>query len=104
MDEFEVVHNDGARRYELRHDGQMIGDIEYQQRNRTVVMLHTRVAEEFGGRGLAARLVEFALADVRAAGGQVEPKCPYVHRYLDTHPEWQDLVAEDREQSDPDRA
>lgn len=93
---FEVVHNPDAGRYELLHDGQVIGDIEYKRRGEAVVMMHTRVAEEFGGRGLAARLAAFALADVRAAGRQVVPVCPYVRRYIGSHPQWQDLVATDR--------
>lgn len=94
MDEFEIADNPDARRYELRHQGQLIGDIEYELRGPTVALIHTKVDEQFGGRGLAARLVAFALADVRAAGRQVLPVCPYVRRYVGEHQEWWDIVAD----------
>ena len=97
MDEFDVVHVPAANRYELRHAGRMIGDLAYERREGLVVMIHSRVDEEFGGRGLAGRLVTTALTDARANGEHVEPQCPYVRAYIGSHPQWQDLLVTGQE-------
>lgn len=45
------------------------------------------------GRGIAARLVRAGAEYARAAGLRVVPSCWYVRRWLDAHPEEQDLIA-----------
>jgi predicted GNAT family acetyltransferase len=46
------------------------------------------------GRGIAARLVRAGTAYARAEGLRIVPSCWYVRRWLDAHPEEQDLVAQ----------
>ena len=58
----------------------------------TVVFTHTEVDEAFEGRGLAGQLARAALDDVRARGGHVIARCPYIKGWIDKHPEYQDLV------------
>lgn len=48
---------------------------------------HTVVASEFGGRGLAGKLVGEALRVTSAEGLRVRPSCSFVAGYLDKHPE-----------------
>lgn len=55
--------------------------------------IHTEVPEALEGRGIAGRIVRFALDDVRARGLKAVPRCPYVAGYISRHPEYQDLVA-----------
>ena len=54
---------------------------------------HTGVPTEFGGRGIAAKLVNAAIADARAEGFKIEPRCSYVAAQFRRHPEWADLRA-----------
>ena len=54
---------------------------------------HTGVPPEFGGRGIAAKLVNAAIADARAEGFKIEPLCSYVEAQFRRHPEWADLRA-----------
>jgi predicted GNAT family acetyltransferase len=54
---------------------------------------HTGVPSEFGGRGIAAKLVNAAIADARAEGFKIEPLCSYVEAQFRRHPEWADLRA-----------
>jgi predicted GNAT family acetyltransferase len=54
---------------------------------------HTGVPSEFGGRGIAAKLVNAAIADARAEGFKIEPICSYVEAQFRRHPEWADLRA-----------
>jgi predicted GNAT family acetyltransferase len=45
------------------------------------------------GRGIAARLVEAAIAYARAEGFRIIPSCWYVAQWIRRHPEHADLVA-----------
>ena len=54
---------------------------------------HTEIYPAFEGFGLAGVLVRQALDDLRARGLKVHPVCPYVVKFLDKHPEYQDLIS-----------
>jgi uncharacterized protein len=54
---------------------------------------HTEVPARARHRGIASRLIEGALADVRARGFKIVPRCWFVRDYLDAHPEDNDLLA-----------
>jgi len=52
------------------------------------------VSPAFGGRGVAGRLVKYAMDDVRAAGEwKVLASCPYVLHWFGRHAEYADLLA-----------
>lgn len=88
-----VVHNPERNRYELQADNRTIGFSIYGRRaNHQVVFTHTEVDDSYAGQGLAARLTQFALDDVRASGGRIVPICPYVTAYLRKHHEYDDIV------------
>jgi uncharacterized protein len=59
-------------------------------------MTHTGVPLPLRGHGIAARLVAAALAHARSEGLRVDPRCSYVARYMQRHPETQDLLATTR--------
>jgi predicted GNAT family acetyltransferase len=50
-----------------------------------VLLPHTVVQPEFGGRGLGSILAAQALADLAERGDVVVPTCPFVTRYLGEH-------------------
>lgn len=79
-------------RFEIAVDGQVVGFAEFVDRDGVRVFHHTEIAPEFGGRGLAGITVGTALAATREEGLRIDPVCSYVRRYVDTHPEWADLV------------
>lgn len=88
-----VRRNDADRRYEIELDGQVAGFIDYLDDGGPVRLVHTQVQPEHEGQGVAAQLVQHALDDVRQSGRKVVPTCPYVARYIERHPDYQDLVA-----------
>lgn len=59
----------------------------------TITITHTGVPPAFEGRGIAARLVNQAVADARAQGFKITPVCSYVVAQFRRHPEWADLRA-----------
>lgn len=72
---------------------EQVGFAQYREQGDVVVMPHTVVPEQFGGRGFAGQIVQFALDDIRAAGKKVDPVCPYVAGWIEKHPDYANLVA-----------
>src|SRR5262249_37984102 len=56
----------------------------------------TEIDPAYKGLGLGTRLVEGALRDLRKRRARVIPICPLVAGYIRRHPEYADLVADDR--------
>ena len=52
------------------------------------VLYHTVVSEEYGGQGLASRLVQEAVDDTVAAGHSIVPVCPYVTKWLEKNEQY----------------
>jgi len=88
----DVVDNVERRRYELHVDGGM-AVAYYEPRGDALAFTHTVVPEKLQGRGLASLLIKAALADVRERGLKAIAICPFVTRYIERHPEEQDLLA-----------
>ena len=88
----EVRHNDEASRYEILVDGRLAGIADHHESGAAVVFPHTEIVPALRGQGLAATLVAWALDDVRRSGRTVVPGCWYVAQFIDTHPEYRDLV------------
>jgi predicted GNAT family acetyltransferase len=88
----EVAHDAAKRRFEAFVEGEHC-TLDYELAGTTMTITHTRVPEAVGGRGIAAAMMEAALAHARASGWRVVPRCSYAVRYLERHPEWTDVVA-----------
>ncbi len=81
------------RRYEARIGEDLAGFVDYGRIQSRLVALHTEVLPQFGGRGIASALVRRVLADARAAGVRVTPRCPFFVAHFERHPEDADLLA-----------
>lgn len=88
-----VRHVPEQERYEGVIDGQVVGTAEYRYAGERVVMHHTYTDPGYRGRGIAAVLVAGSLDDIRSRGLRVEPSCWYVAAFIDSHPEYRDLLA-----------
>lgn len=87
-----VTHRPDECRFEVTIDGHT-GIATYSGKKGVWAMDHTYVPDALRGRGVAAVLVEAALAAAREAGVKIEPQCSYVARYMERHPETSDLRA-----------
>jgi len=92
-EDVEFVDDVARSRYEVRQNGEVVGFITYRRNPRQVVMLHAETDPAVEGRGLASRLAAYALDDVRSRSLSVVPLCPFVRRYIESHPAYGDLVA-----------
>jgi predicted GNAT family acetyltransferase len=95
MNEPEVLFNASAERYEIRIGDELAGFTEAHPTSDPAVILfpHTEIAGAYEGQGLASKLVQGALDDIRERGLRIQPTCPYILGWLPKHPEYQDLVA-----------
>ncbi|MEZ5152344.1 GNAT family N-acetyltransferase [Rhodococcus zopfii] len=88
-----AVHNADRQRYELRDGDTVIGYTQYHPDGDVqLVFDHTEVDGAYSGKGLSGKLVRFALDDVRDRGKRIVPICPFVHSYIEKHPEYQDIA------------
>jgi predicted GNAT family acetyltransferase len=87
-----VERVDADRRYEILVDGRHAGLTAYRDRGAQRVFFHTEIDDTFAGQGLAAQLVQQALADVRESGKRIVPVCPYVATFLKRHDEFADIT------------
>jgi uncharacterized protein len=93
-----VSDNPAASRYELHVGTELAGFVTYQLREHGTVisLLHTEVEPGFQGEHLATNLARFILDDARERGLAVLPFCPYIGSWIKKHPDYADLVPQDR--------
>ena len=93
-----ISDNLAASRYELRVGAELAGFVEYKLRQHDTVisLVHTEVLPAFQGAGLATHLARYSLDDARKRGLSVLPFCPYINSWIKKHPEYTDLVPQER--------
>ncbi len=86
MADDEVRDNAAAGRFEVVVDGQL-AELVYRRRADRLVLVHTRVPEALGGRGLGGTLVRYALELAARDDLTIVPNCPFARRWLGDHPD-----------------
>jgi len=87
-----VRDNLARSRFELEADGVTVF-MNYQLSGRVMSLDHTETPVAARGRGLASRLTEGVLQEMRRRGLKIVPRCPFVRAFVDRHSEYRDLVA-----------
>ncbi|NYH47910.1 UNVERIFIED_ORG: putative GNAT family acetyltransferase [Xanthomonas campestris] len=85
-------HDSTQQRFSVDTDGQH-AELAYRLEGERMTITHTHVPDAIGGRGIAAVLVEAALAHARQQGYKVVPACSYAEAYVRRHQQFQDLLA-----------
>lgn len=90
----EYLHEPDAHRYVLRVDGQLASIVDYTVLGDALSMTRTFTNPNLRGRGLAGKIVEFAVDDIENnTNYHVVPMCWYVAQWFDEHPERASLLA-----------
>lgn len=84
--------NPTRQRYEARLGTRVVGWSEYLPGDDRITFVHTIVARSFEGRGIAGRLVRWALDDAGSRGLRIAVECPYVESFIRRHPEYEGIV------------
>ena len=88
-----VVHNRELNRFEIFLDESRVGLMDYFQASGEIHLTHTEVDPAHQGKNLAAILLRESLLAIRAESmGKVVPICSYTVKYMEKHPETQDLL------------
>jgi predicted GNAT family acetyltransferase len=82
----EVTDNGAQNRFELRI-GDALAELIYRRRADRLILVHTEVPGELGGRGVGGQLVQAALARAAAEDLTVVPLCPFARSWLERHPD-----------------
>ena len=80
-----------AGRFELERDGH-VATLDYTLAGEILGLLETSVPEALRGSGMAGMLAKTALDYAREHHLKVDVVCPFVAGYLESHPEYSDLV------------
>lgn len=92
-DDPELRHDEERSRYEAVIDGQVVSYATHRPAaDGTWSFPHTVTDPAFEGRGLAAQVVGFAMADARRRGLKVRADCSYVAHWFRAHPDQADLL------------
>ena len=85
-------NNKSKSRFELDIDDH-IAFVDYTMPTpSSIVLLHTEVPKELGGRGVGSILAKAVLENIRAHGLKVEARCEFVAGYIKKHPEFGSLL------------
>lgn len=91
-DEISITRRDEKKRYELEVDGTFAAFADYLPGSGRLDFVHTEVLPQYEGRGLGSKLARYVLDDARGQGLKVVASCPFVAKYIQGHPQYQDLV------------
>lgn len=87
-----IINNTDRQRFEIEIDGDY-AFIEYRWHEGMIYLMHTFVPDSLRGRGLAQQLTQFALDTIRREKWPLKIYCPYVTKYIQQHPQYQDLLS-----------
>ncbi len=90
-----VIDNKEKNRIEAIVDGHQV-IIEYSVQPGILSLNHIEVAEALEGRGVASEMAESVLLEIELRGLKVKPVCPFIKKYIDKHPEWKSILANEK--------
>lgn len=90
--DLDITDNLAENRYEVRVGDELLGLAEYELEENRIIVVHSEVKPAAQGKGVGGRLARHILDDVRTRNLSVLPECPFIAHYIDTHPEYADLV------------
>lgn len=91
-----VRNNTEQSRYELTVADTVGGFVEYRDKGDQVELTHTEVDPSHEGEGLGSQLARAVLDNLRNEGRAVVPSCRFIAAWLQKHPEYADVVPQDR--------
>jgi predicted GNAT family acetyltransferase len=80
----DVIDNRAESRFELTEDSHL-AELVYEAGKGRLLLVHTGVPDELGGRGLGGVLVRAALERARSEGLTIVPSCPFARSWLEKH-------------------
>ena len=90
----EFLDNKDRKRFELKTQG-ITAFVDYIINKKGVIYLtHTEVPEEAEGQGIATRLIDHVMEEIKERELELVPICPFVKVYLQRNPKYKELLAD----------
>ncbi len=87
--------NEDLSRVDAHVDDKLVGFSAYEVcSDGTWSFHHTETFEEYSGMGYGKQLAAGVMEIVRERGVKIAPTCPFLRKYMQSHPETQDLRAD----------
>ena len=74
------------------NNGDIIGYCQYKEQDNVWSITHTVVKQEFGGRGIAKRLVLAVIEEARKQNKKINPICSYAKKMMESSDEYKDVI------------
>ena len=87
-----LKHNKDECKYEYHIDGHC-AYITYDDQNGKMHLTHTIVPEELAGKGLAKKLLEDVLEQIKTDNKKAVAQCSYIVKYQEKNPEKDEYFA-----------
>jgi len=91
-----VTDNPKSSRFEITVEGELAGFVDYRKDGDEFALPHTRIFDQFGGKGMGHVLIEGSLKEIAKRGGTVLPYCPFIPPIIRDNPGFLELVRPSR--------
>jgi predicted GNAT family acetyltransferase len=88
----EVTNNKKLFRFEIQLPDGEYAILEYRWLKGSMVLMHTVVPTSARGQGIGGILVKYVLDYARSHSLKIVVYCPFVAKYLETHPGYDDII------------
>ena len=92
QEEIIINFNQRESRSIALNEGNIIGYCQYKEENNIWSITHTVVKQEFGGRGIAKRLVLSVIEEARKQNKKINPICSYAKKMMESSDEYKDVL------------
>ncbi len=86
-----TIHEEKERLY-IGESDQTDAELIFEEKNKEMIITHTIVDPALQGKGLASKLVEYAVSYAREHGLKIKPVCSFAQQYLTDNPDYEDVV------------
>ena len=91
-EQINVVFEENCNRSAAYIDGKQIGECEISISGKAWTITHTGVRPEYGGRGIAKKLVLMVIETARAKDDKIIPLCSYAGKLMSGKEEFKDVL------------
>ena len=92
QEEIVINFNQRESRSVALNEGNIIGYCQYKEEKNVWSITHTVVKQEFGGRGIAKRLVLAVIEEARKQNKKINPICSYAKKMMESSDEYKDVL------------
>ena len=91
-EQISIVYEDDLNRSIAYIDGKQIGECEFNVSGNIWTITRTGVRPEYGGRGIAKKLVLKVIEAARAQKAKIVPRCSYAEKLMSGKEEFIDVL------------